>query len=825
MTFQSPWAFFLLLLIPIYFFLRKLNILQKPSITTVLSDWNGTPFNWNSRITKFFFILSKILIYSTFVLSIIALSDPVYKHQDKIFTSRGTDILFVLDNSPSMVANDVNGKTRLEASRDAIDRLFMQKNGTRYGIVTMGSEAAVLVPPTNDFNTFHTRLQSITAGTMGERSAIGTGIATAVYHLVSSAAPKKCIVLFTDGENNAGEIHPDTAAELAQKNNITLYVFGVGSKGTVSVKYTDPVSGNTVSGYLDSNFDSTSLRNIANIGHGKYFEASTFDQLVLLLDSISNEESMEQDFIYKSVFNSYYKKILWIVLILFGLAWFVTRFLLRYKKIIFFRTVCFSIAFIFLLISFFDISWGTRFVPVFKSINSVSFVFDISNSMEARDEEGRNSRLNAASIFATKLLNRMNNTPVSVVLSKGDGIIAIPQTEDYVMVQSLLDSLSPNLMTSPGTDLSKGILAAKDSFPNNISSACHIWVFTDGEETENHLSTALTECIRKGINVKIIGFGTKEGYDITSGDGKTIVHSSLQTEAIEHAVETAIKKIPQGTVFSKPEFLLAGNKGSGSTLLNSLKPNKNSDSYLTFEEESISRYKFFLTLALVFFILGVFFSELTFPAKRKHLFSKLLFFSFVLILSGCSSDSKGFNSNSIKKTFKGNVFYKQNEFQKAAGEFFETYETAVSNQNQALTDYALYNISTAYFMTNEKEAALEKLQMISSEASPQVKFNAFFNAGVILYQKGDKQTAAEYFKEALKTDSSKIEAKINLELCQKQTEILSNESEAQMLPSSDSDFSDFNDLEKTVFERIKENDTKQWKNSETIQTNDLSKDY
>ena len=57
------------------------------------------------------------------------------------------------------------------------------------------------------------------------------------------------------------------------------------------------------------------------------------------------------------------------------------------------------------------------------------------------------------------------------------------------------------------------------------------------------------------------------------------------------------------------------------------------------------------------------------------------------------------------------------------------------------------------------------------------------------------------------------------------TSVMANETQAEMKPSGESSGIDFDNLEKTVFERIKENDKKQWKNSETTKTSDLSSDY
>ena len=64
---------------------------------------------------------------------------------------------------------------------------------------------------------------------------------------------------------------------------------------------------------------------------------------------------------------------------------------------------------------------------------------------------------------------------ILVFAAKGEGIIAIPLTQDYSLIESLLDVISPELMTMPGTSLGKGILKAKESLQKANNTAGQIW--------------------------------------------------------------------------------------------------------------------------------------------------------------------------------------------------------------------------------------------------------------------------------------------------------------------------------------------------------------
>ena len=328
-SFQNPAAFLLLLLIPLLYLLRKLKIFTKITFPAVLADWNGKAFKWNGKARRFFSILAKIIMGTGFVCVIAAFADPVVSWQEKVYTSLGTDVIFVVDTSPSMAAKDIDGSTRLEAAKNTIKLVSQEYEGFRFGIVVLGSDASVFVPPTSDSSLFKKRIDDIHVGILGNGSAIGDGLSTAVCHLASSKAPKKCIILMTDGENNAGVIHPETAAVLAADNEIAIYVEGVGSKGSVPIEYTDPSTGKLYSGYLDSNFNSASLRKISSLANGRYFEVKTADELKTTLNTVAKTENVTQNFTYKTMNELLYDKFLLFGSILLVLAWIIKRLLLN----------------------------------------------------------------------------------------------------------------------------------------------------------------------------------------------------------------------------------------------------------------------------------------------------------------------------------------------------------------------------------------------------------------------------------------------------------------------------------------------------------------
>lgn len=488
----------------------------------------------------------------------------------------------------------------------------------------------------------------------------------------------------------------------------------------------------------------------------------------------------------------------------------------HFKKIFIGKTVLRCIAWCMLVLAYAKIYWGTHLVPVQKNGTAVSFVFDISNSMLAKDCPKKTSRLEASSEYAKKLMTKMEGVPVSIVLAKGDGVNAIPITEDYTMIESLLDVISPALMTVPGSSIGKGILKAKDSFPSNYSNAGRIWVFTDGEETDSHLRTSIQECIKAGIPVSIIGFGSETESDIVAGDGKTVVKTALRTAKIKEAIESAQKSA--GFYKDQIPIIIINpfETGSAYKLLSQI--NTGDKQVVTYEAKPVPRYKFFLVIALLLFALSYFCTEFDFARLfRSDMQNKAAVISTIFIVflfTGCSSDTL--------KILDGSYAFNQKQYSRAVSNFLD-----VSKNSEEKSDvyyFSLYDLGTAYSMLEEDAAAMEKFSKIDESAPDTVKFASYYNSGIIAHKNGKYAEATEYFKKALELDSTSINAKINFELSSSQSEVNQNKNENKTLPVSQNNLPP-PDMEKAVFEHIKEGDQKQWKNSESAQEQNLSDDY
>jgi Ca-activated chloride channel family protein len=96
----------------------------------------------------------------------------------------------------------------------------------------------------------------------------------------------KIVILLTDGENNAGQLEPIQAAELAETMGIKIYTIGVGTKGQAPMPVQDPFSGRTLIQWVPVSIDEETLTKVADITHGKYFRATDTDSLEKIYSEI-----------------------------------------------------------------------------------------------------------------------------------------------------------------------------------------------------------------------------------------------------------------------------------------------------------------------------------------------------------------------------------------------------------------------------------------------------------------------------------------------------------------------------------------------------------
>jgi Ca-activated chloride channel family protein len=292
---DHPQVLLFLLIVPLLVYLLYYRRARGGKISFNFRIWKGDRFRAAATPRRVLLVITRVLFWIGFSILIVALAAPVVIEKQRRYLSRGLDLMVVLDVSPSMSARDVGTITRFDAAREVVRDFISGRENDAIGLVVFGAEAALQVPPTSDYSFLGQALDSAQVMALGDGTAIGTGLALAAVHLQDSRADEKVIILITDGDNNAGDIEPDRAAEVAAALRIRIYTIGIGSEGETTIQFVDPESGKEVRGVYQGKLNEDLLKRIAEVTGGRYFHSGTLGILNTIFQEIDSLESTVQE--------------------------------------------------------------------------------------------------------------------------------------------------------------------------------------------------------------------------------------------------------------------------------------------------------------------------------------------------------------------------------------------------------------------------------------------------------------------------------------------------------------------------------------------------
>ena len=272
MTFAAPWA---LALLPLAALLlaREWAGARRPSPALVVAD--VTPLRlaalrtWRVRLRH----APMLLRFVAIILVAIAIAQPRAGLAVTVLPEEGIDVVVTVDVSSSMTATvpGSGGTTRLATAQTVVSAFVDTLGGDRIGLVIFQARALTLSPLTSDANAIHARVRGLSPGLLPDGTAIGLGLAEATALLQDSPARSRVVVLLTDGQNNAGEIHPLDAARVAQALGVRVYTIG----------FLGPEPGGV---------DRQMLRSMAETTGGRSFDARTQSDLAAAYAEVSTLE-------------------------------------------------------------------------------------------------------------------------------------------------------------------------------------------------------------------------------------------------------------------------------------------------------------------------------------------------------------------------------------------------------------------------------------------------------------------------------------------------------------------------------------------------------
>lgn len=313
-TFAYPLAFGLLALIPVmvWWYIRG----QRQANSSLLFSRFDILGSY-TKTTKERLLHVPLILRCLVVACIsIALARPQTFSSNQDIYTEGIDIAIALDLSGSMLATDFK-PNRIEAAKKLTADFIDARKNDKIGLVIFSREAFTQCPLTVDYKVLKSQLAEVKNGMVEDGTAIGNALANCINRLRDSTVKSKVVILLTDGVNNAGEIDPLTASELAKVYGVRVYTIGIGTMGQAPYPVQTPM-GITYQ-MMPVEIDEALLKKIATETGGKYYRATGNDKLTEIFTEIDGlEKSRISSTSYRHKKELYYPWAAAALLLLFG---------------------------------------------------------------------------------------------------------------------------------------------------------------------------------------------------------------------------------------------------------------------------------------------------------------------------------------------------------------------------------------------------------------------------------------------------------------------------------------------------------------------------
>lgn len=263
---------------------------------------------------------------------------------------------------------------------------------------------------------------------------------------------------------------------------------------------------------------------------------------------------------------------------------------------------------------------GSKLEEVKREGVDIVIALDVSNSMKAQDIKP--NRLERAKQSINRLIDRLENDRIGIIVFAGQAYVQLPITSDYAAAKLFLNTVDTDIIPTQGTAIGAAIDLAGESFVGTDNKHKALIIITDGENHEDDAASAARTAAEKGITIHCIGFGSPGGAPIP------VFRNGVQVDFLkDRDGNTVLSKIDESTleqiaIDGKGVYIRATNADDGlNAIMNQIgkmeKKSFGTKQYTDYED----RFQYFLVLSLFFFLL-----EALLSTRRSRWIQKLNLF-------------------------------------------------------------------------------------------------------------------------------------------------------------------------------------------------------
>lgn len=381
----------------------------------------------------------------------------------------------------------------------------------------------------------------------------------------------------------------------------------------------------------------------------------------------------------------------------------------------------------------------------------VMIAIDVSKSMLAQDVKP--NRLERAKQLLGKLIDKLSNDRIGIVVFAGRAYLQMPLTADHSAAKMYLNAASPETVPYQGTVIAEALKTCNNSFNAAEKKYKSVIVISDGEDHDDNALKIASKMAQEGVVVNTVGIGSPQGTtiidELTNAEKKDNEGNIVVTKLNEQALaDIAEKGNGNYQLFTNTEEVV-DNLFKQLSLLDGRAVKD--DSLINY----ISWFQYLLIAALFLLIIELFIAEIKKNKTNSLKITATIFFMSINLSSFAQAENE-----SIKK---GNDAYKKKDFETAITKYGEALQKNIAN------GAAQFNLANALYKADKKDEANSTYDKANANfTKPIEKSNALYNKGVVLQNNKKLEESIVEYKNALKLDPTNADARHNLQLALKQ---------------------------------------------------------
>ncbi len=380
---------------------------------------------------------------------------------------------------------------------------------------------------------------------------------------------------------------------------------------------------------------------------------------------------------------------------------------------------------------------------------------DVSKSMLAQDIKP--NRLERAKQAISKLIDKLDNDRIGIVVFAGRAYLQMPLTGDHGAAKMYLSSASTDVVPTQGTVISDALKMCYASFNSKEKKYKAVILISDGEDHDEGALKMAAQMAEEGIVITTVGIGSPQGsiiIDELTNQPKLDVNGNIVVTRLNE--DELIKRAEKGNGI----YQLFSNTDD---LVNKLDAQLGSMDQRTVTEDSLVNYKnyfpYFLLLAFGLMVIELFVSERKAVGSWQLAVGKSIRKKAAVLPVACCLLPVSTIAQTEKVLIKkGNEAYEKKE-----------YDNAITNYQQATVKNpanptAQYNLGNALYKNKKTdEAVLAYDNAVSNSSSKEDRSRAYYNKGVVLQNNKKLPECIDAYKNALKLNPQDEDARLNLQ--------------------------------------------------------------